>query len=257
MKKWKIIFYVLLISHICTYVLILIRAMVVKNDIDMILRVNEHNDKIVYISNNSLYYMNNKVDTNYNIVWIDDSCIIYSKEENERLNYYLLKTNSNNIIYSSKDLNEFGIIYKNDSLFFISSDDTYNRYDINNESLTKISAYDYYKIRDGEIINVSLNYYNGSIESLYYKKINENNTLIDINDLKKNNLLKKFYDLDFYIYDYSVYSDSLIIHLKSDNYIYSVLYDANNFYYYELLKIDADDVKICFINNSSILELIQ
>ena len=235
-KKNKIIMLIILISFgiICTIALILPlviaynadikKSKIIYNDILLSLSKFDHNN-VVYYEYEYIYYYNQEVylDSNYNVVYIDDNSLLYYSNKN----YTLLNSDNTKIEIKENKLN-----YSYNESFYINQNKIYYRegkdyyiYDYEIDNSVEISEEDYYNNKDGGNYKIIKN-------NNEYEIINNNSynvSYLKLSDIYSNEEISKIYNIkSFKFGSYQVIDNCIFVKLNYQCFDLIVKYDILN-----------------------------
>ena len=193
----------------------------------------QHNSSFIYIDATEFYFNGQNYKCAYNVLWLDDDCLIYQKDNSI---YYEDSEKTKLLMLGDIDSINYGsVFYKNSSMYFKSIDIFYS-YDIENNLLSPISITDYNSLKNGNKYQVDLSVRDLKMVLSITDIQSNSNKIIDYKVLKKNKTIKFFYDnYKIRLFNYLICDDIIYLYLYSGPYSIIVTYD------YETEKIEIYD----------------
>lgn len=181
---------------------------------------------LVYADYKDIYYHNQKYDFKYEILWLDDTFIIYQDESK----YYIKDSeNTNELLLNDIERITYGSLFvRENNIYFKSKGNNYV-YNINDNSLLIISKNEYLEKRDGNKYSFDISLDDGEMNISITD--NENNQTKVINSKK---LLKikcvKYIDFEYYgrLFNYYVWGDQIYLFMYGDAYSIILIYEFEN-----------------------------
>ena len=214
-------------------------------DINEILSQYNHNKKIIYYDGQAMYFNNLKVMFPYNVLFIDDSSLIYA---NGNSIYYIDSNGDINTLFITTDNIDYSSIKKvNSEIIYKRKEDIYVSYNLINKKNVLIDENIYYKMRD---------------KNRYKLTFNENNNTIKVDDkvvdnklFFENDIYKKINEIEYLqMKDYNIVDDNLFLHFFVYGYEITFRYDFNKelIEFYDWIFINNSKCIRCYMLSNSL-----
>ncbi len=225
-KVWIIIGSVLTglwLAYLALIIVAIFAGFLNDNNFNKSLKKYGQESKLIYSDYKDIYYHNQKYDYEYEVLWIDDTYIIY---ESEGKYYIRSNDNTKELVLSDVEGITYGSLFvKKNRIYFISNDINYS-YDVDDESLITISRKEYYEKRDGSKYSFDTSLEDGRMNISITDNENNSTKIIKSTKLYKMSVIKYLMsNLDGRLFNYYVWDDQIYLCLLGDEYSIILRYD--------------------------------
>ena len=181
---------------------------------------------LVYADYKEIYYHNQKYDCEYEILWIDDTYIIYQND-----NKYYIKSNgiTNELLLNDIERIIYGSLFVKDNNVCFKSEDNNYLYNIGDNSLLTISKNEYIEKRYGSKYTFDTSLDDGKMNISITDNENNQTKVINFKKLRKIKCVKYINsEYDVRLFNYSVWDDQIYLFMYGDAYSIILTYNFEN-----------------------------